>query len=386
MAIPKRPSSKKIPLTRKPKAKEAAKKKKTKPKHLNRRLESASSNAERERILAEIQALQAIKQQAATAHQKSLDDCLETRMTSDHLNGPSGDFPRETISDVAKQKEQRDDEGAKLLKMQQDKVDEKHDTEKTISGRNQESSKANPMMEDEDTITQNETKRQRGKRRRGRKDTSQLVQEDQKITNEVTDAKKTPRYCLGRKPVTDFEVGQYYTGRIVYAKPFGVFLDIGCHSDAFCHVSRLSDSFVEDVDTWTRAATPEQRVRITDVDRKRKRITVSLQSETRLSDEQASLQAWQQRKRKHSDASKRLDEPKKRVEEAKNRIEEPKKGSEEIHVTNYSESPLLARDNAPDRRSNDPKAAAAELKRQRKLARRAERRALKEQTKDSSEA
>ena len=94
-------------------------------------------------------------------------------------------------------------------------------------------------------------KRQRGKKRKGRKDTSDVAnnvdQENKQKsnslekdsnpecdTNEKDDLSATKkRRCIGRKPVTDFVVGQTYTGKVVYIKPFGVFLDIGCHSDAF---------------------------------------------------------------------------------------------------------------------------------------------------------
>lgn len=48
------------------------------------------------------------------------------------------------------------------------------------------------------------------------------------------------RRCIGRKPVTDFQVGSIHSGKIVYIKPtLGIFIDINCHSDAFCHISEI---------------------------------------------------------------------------------------------------------------------------------------------------
>jgi predicted RNA-binding protein with RPS1 domain len=87
------------------------------------------------------------------------------------------------------------------------------------------------------------------------------------------------RRCIGRKPVTDFKVGQCYSGKVVYAKPFGVFFDIGCHSDAFCHVSQLSDQFIESpMESFPVGQMIENSIRVVAIDRRKKRLTVSLQS------------------------------------------------------------------------------------------------------------
>jgi predicted RNA-binding protein with RPS1 domain len=116
-------------------------------------------------------------------------------------------------------------------------------------------------------------------------------------------ADKKRRYCLGRRPVTDFAVGQECSGTVVYVKPFGVFLDVGCHSDAFCHVSRLDDSYVEDPCARFRPGDAVEAARVVEVDRARKRITVSLQSEGRVADERASIEARQERLRKRRKVS-----------------------------------------------------------------------------------
>jgi predicted RNA-binding protein with RPS1 domain len=116
----------------------------------------------------------------------------------------------------------------------------------------------------------------------------------------IADEKR--RYCLGRRPVTDFAVGQECSGTVVYVKPFGVFFDVGCHSDAFCHVSRLDDSYVEDPGARFRPGDAVEAARVVEVDRARKRITVSLQSEGRVADERASIEARQERLRKRRKA------------------------------------------------------------------------------------
>lgn len=165
--------------------------------------------------------------------------------------------------------------------------------------------------------------RTRGRRRRGRKSTHEQVEEKQQqqqvepphlvepdkpeqVTDDKTDKnKQKKRYCIGRKPVTDFVVGQSYTATVVYSKPFGIFLDIGCHSDAFCHVSRCSDDYIDAHQMQTLFPPGKvltQKARVVEIQPKQKRITVSMQSEARLEDELQSIQARQARseKRKHS--------------------------------------------------------------------------------------
>ena len=189
--------------------------------------------------------------------------------------------------------------------------------------------KANDMSDNKPT-------RQRGQRRRGRKDTSGATEVSEATTtptsgtttatsavvagadteskpcvsetvqsSAVREPKRRsikrqgdPRYCVGRKPVTDFEVGSKHDGKVVYVKPFGIFIDIGCHSDAFCHVSRLSDEFVENPLTMFQPGDDIKNVRIVETDRQKKRITVSLQSEKRIEDEKISLESRLDRKKK----------------------------------------------------------------------------------------
>lgn len=140
-------------------------------------------------------------------------------------------------------------------------------------------------------------KRQRGKRRRGRKDTSKAVEEANSKEILVVEKPKDTRYCKGRKPVTDFEVGKYYDGKVVYAKPYGIYIDIGSHSDAFCHVSRCQDEYVESAESLYSVGDPVN-VRVLEVEKSRKRITVSMQSDQMIADEQKSIEARQNRRRK----------------------------------------------------------------------------------------
>lgn len=170
-------------------------------------------------------------------------------------------------------------------------------------------SSSSPKNSDErDDLEENlllPTTRTRGRRRRGRVDADIKrdilnTQQEQNAIAEKNVASTQPD-APKKKPMRCFDVGKTYTGTVVYVKPqLGVFIDIGCHSDAFCHISRISDSFV---DTITDAIFKtgdilESKVRITDINRKDKKITVSLQSEDRIADEAASARSLKERREK----------------------------------------------------------------------------------------
>jgi predicted RNA-binding protein with RPS1 domain len=244
--------------------------------------------------------------------------------------------------------------------------------------------------DDDDKSNEPIARRQRGKRRRGRKDTSkkiaefETIAEKQKLqlehqrSDSAMSLSKTlahdgtepsrNRYCIGRKPVTDFVIGQTYAGKVVYVKPFGIFLDIGCHSDAFCHVSRLSDDFVDSPDSVFREGDSVSNIRVMEIDRNRKRITVSLQTEARVEDERASIEARKRRKETREAKSgkkkgRSRDRPViERVERIKSVHEQIPKNEEQ----NVTRPPIPVKDPST--------MTPLELKRARKLARRAARR------------
>eukprot|EP00535_Pseudo-nitzschia_heimii_P001371 CAMPEP_0197180748 /NCGR_PEP_ID=MMETSP1423-20130617/5248_1 /TAXON_ID=476441 /ORGANISM="Pseudo-nitzschia heimii, Strain UNC1101" /LENGTH=527 /DNA_ID=CAMNT_0042630869 /DNA_START=72 /DNA_END=1655 /DNA_ORIENTATION=- len=240
---------------------------------------------------------------------------------------------------------------------------------------------------DDDSDDEPVQQRARGRRRRGRQDTAKQMENGSETKSGDAGKKGKPkidRYCIGRKPVTDFVVGETYPATVVYAKPFGVFFDIGCHSDAFCHVSRLSDDYIESADSMFRVGEKVPSARIVEIDREKKRITVSLQSEARLEDERHSMEARDSRKEK-SKAKKATNVAFGDASPGHNRFEtnDPVGFSEETVTASGSKPPrppvaAVAAKVAPSAAAaaKDPSSMTpAELKRARKLARRAERRA-----------
>ena len=115
------------------------------------------------------------------------------------------------------------------------------------------------------------------------------------VNLEPISAPKKQRRCIGRKPVTDFKVGSIHTGKIVYIKPtLGTFVDIGCHSDAFCHISQLQansnnirmdptktsklNNIIHEANIGS-VGDVISNVRILDINRKKKQITVTMRND-----------------------------------------------------------------------------------------------------------
>jgi predicted RNA-binding protein with RPS1 domain len=203
-------------------------------------------------------------------------------------------------------------------------------------------------------------------------------------TDKSSTRKDTRRYCVGRKPVTDYVVGQSYPGTVVYVKPFGVFLDVGCHSDAFCHVSRLSDEFVEDPTAGFKPGDSVTAARVVEVDRKGKRITVSLQSEARAADERQSVDARQDRLRKRHKKSPALEDTARgheqvAVEGDRRKPAQPSVVSKDDQPSPKATSIVASQPALPaDIQSDSGLTPQQQLKRARKLERRAARRADKD--------
>lgn len=123
-------------------------------------------------------------------------------------------------------------------------------------------------------------------------------EEDQKAAAAAKKADKPKKdkkkKGTGKKPLQDFEVGKSYPGTVVSLTKFGAYIDIGCHSDGLCHISRLSDDYVAKVEDVVKK---DQLVicRVTEIDLKGKKLTLSLQSEKMAEREQASAEAKRKR-------------------------------------------------------------------------------------------
>jgi len=69
-------------------------------------------------------------------------------------------------------------------------------------------------------------------------------------------------------------------GTVTNVANFGAFVDIGVHQDGLVHVSQLADRFVKDPSTLVKAG-DVVKVRVVEVDLKRKRIALSMRKDER---------------------------------------------------------------------------------------------------------
>lgn len=77
------------------------------------------------------------------------------------------------------------------------------------------------------------------------------------------------------KEIGDLEVGMELPGIVTNITNFGAFIDIGVHQDGLVHVSQLADKFVKDPNEVVKLH-QHVRVRVMEVDEKRKRISLSI--------------------------------------------------------------------------------------------------------------
>ncbi len=84
-------------------------------------------------------------------------------------------------------------------------------------------------------------------------------------------------FAEGVNEITDLKVGMELPGIVTNVTKFGAFVDIGVHQDGLVHISQLSDSFVSDPSGIVKVH-QKVKVRVTDVDVSRKRISLSMKS------------------------------------------------------------------------------------------------------------
>ena len=79
-------------------------------------------------------------------------------------------------------------------------------------------------------------------------------------------------------PIADLEIGSFVDGTVKTITSYGAFVDIGAKTDALLHVSRLSDSFVSNVEDVVKAG-DSVSVRIVSVDSEKGQVAISMLTE-----------------------------------------------------------------------------------------------------------
>lgn len=86
---------------------------------------------------------------------------------------------------------------------------------------------------------------------------------------------KTATFAEGVNEISDLTPGMMLEGTVTNVAAFGAFVDIGVHQDGLVHVSQLADRFVKDPHEVVKAG-DVVKVRVVEVDAKRKRIALSM--------------------------------------------------------------------------------------------------------------
>ncbi|MGQ3671906.1 Tex family protein [Xanthobacter sp. TB0136] len=89
---------------------------------------------------------------------------------------------------------------------------------------------------------------------------------------------KTASFAEGVNEISDLKPGMVLEGTVTNVAAFGAFVDIGVHQDGLVHVSALADRFVKDPHEVVKAG-DVVKVRVVDVDAKRKRIALSMRKD-----------------------------------------------------------------------------------------------------------
>lgn len=113
---------------------------------------------------------------------------------------------------------------------------------------------------------------------------SDVVQQGQQITAWVKNVdSKRNRINLtlvdpGRKKVRDFVEGASVQGTVTRLVPYGAFVDIGAEREAMLHVKEMSDGYVKDPSDVLQVGDTVD-VRVLTVDRRRRRIDLTMKQE-----------------------------------------------------------------------------------------------------------
>ncbi|MGN6775894.1 Tex family protein [Rhizobium sp.] len=89
---------------------------------------------------------------------------------------------------------------------------------------------------------------------------------------------KTATFAEGVNEISDLKPGMLLEGTVTNVAAFGAFVDIGVHQDGLVHVSQLADRFVKDPHEVVKAG-DVVKVRVVEVDAKRKRIGLSMRKD-----------------------------------------------------------------------------------------------------------
>ena len=104
-----------------------------------------------------------------------------------------------------------------------------------------------------------------------------IIKELLKPGRDPREALPAPIFRTDILDMKDLKPGMILTGTVRNVIDFGAFVDIGVHQDGLVHISQMADKFVADPAEVVHLH-QHVKVRVTEVDRKRNRIGLSLRN------------------------------------------------------------------------------------------------------------
>ncbi len=105
-----------------------------------------------------------------------------------------------------------------------------------------------------------------------------IISELEKPGRDPRPSFRTATFAEGVDDIKDLKPGMLLEGTVTNVAAFGAFVDIGVHQDGLVHVSQLADRFVKDAHEVVKAG-DVVKVRVVEVDVKRKRIGLSMRKD-----------------------------------------------------------------------------------------------------------
>ncbi|KQT84069.1 Tex family protein [Aurantimonas sp. Leaf443] len=105
-----------------------------------------------------------------------------------------------------------------------------------------------------------------------------ILAELEKPGRDPRPAFRTATFAEGVEEIGDLKPGMMLEGTVTNVAAFGAFVDIGVHQDGLVHVSQIADRFVKDPADVVKAG-QVVRVRVLEVDARRKRISLSMKTQ-----------------------------------------------------------------------------------------------------------
>ncbi len=108
---------------------------------------------------------------------------------------------------------------------------------------------------------------------------------------------RTAEFRDGVETMADLEPGMILEGVVTNVTNFGAFVDVGVHQDGLVHISAMADTFVKDPRDVARSG-DVVKVKVLEVDTRRKRIALTMRLQDPLPDEAVSERPAQRRERR----------------------------------------------------------------------------------------